>query len=36
MTNRSPAIVSGETVEQVARHTVRWTSLSVLLVVRQG
>ena len=36
MTNRSPAIISGETVEQVARHTVRWTSLSVLLVSFTG
>jgi hypothetical protein len=29
---KSPAIVSGETVEEIARHTVRWTSLGVLAV----
>jgi len=29
---KSPAIVRAETVEEIARHTVRWTSLSVLAV----
>lgn len=32
MSNRSPAIVRAETVEEIARHTVRWTSLIVLAV----
>ncbi len=32
MSQKSPAIVRGETVEEFARHTVRWTSLGVLVV----
>lgn len=32
MSHKSPAIVRGETVEEIARHTVRWTSLGVLAV----
>lgn len=30
MAQKSPAIVSAEAVEEVARHTVRWTSLGIL------
>ncbi len=30
MTQKTPAIIRAETVEEVARHTVRWTSLGVL------
>jgi len=29
---KSPAVIRGETVEEIARHTIRWTSLGVLLV----
>lgn len=29
---KSPAIIRGETIEEIARHTVRWTSLGVLAV----
>lgn len=32
MSHKSPAIISAATVEEVARHTVRWTSLGVLAV----
>ena len=32
MAQKSPAIVRAETVEELARHTVRWTSLGVLAV----
>ena len=32
MNQKSPAIVSAQTVEEVARHTVRWTSLGVLFL----
>lgn len=32
MRNKSPAIVRAATVEEFARHTVRWTSLGVLVV----
>ena len=31
-TPKSPAIVRAETVEEIARHTVRWTSLVVLAI----
>ena len=31
-TPKSPAIVRAETVEEIARHTVRWTSLGVLAI----
>ena len=27
---KSPAVIRGDTVEEIARHTVRWTSLIVL------
>lgn len=33
---RSTAIVKGSTVDEIARHTVRWTSLVVLLVSFTG
>src|SRR5437868_4347998 len=29
---KSPAIIRAETVEEVARHTIRWTSLGILLI----
>lgn len=35
-TPKSPAIIRTETVEEVARHTIRWTSLVVLLTSYVG
>lgn len=32
MQQKSPAIIRAETVEEVARHTIRWTSLIVLAI----